>query len=446
MDYLALPTRATTVNFQVVGNDNTGLFSVPPAIHSLGQLIFTSPGAASCRATISLNLRDNGGIANGGIDTSATQTFVINVTNQQPVAQPDSYSIPHDKVFSLAAPGVLANDDDPDGDPLTAKLVSSPNNGKVVFNSDGSFSYTPNPGFAGLENFTYSVSDGDTPSPPISVNLKVTNFPPVAQPDSYSIPHDKVFNLPAPGVLANDDDPDGDPLTAKLVSSPNSGKVVFNSDGSFSYTPNPGFAGPENFTYSVSDGVSPSPPISVNLKVTNFPPGAQPDSYSIPHDKVFNLPAPGVLANDDDPDGDPLTAKLVSSPNNGKVVFNSDGSFSYTPNPGFAGPENFTYSVSDGDTPSPPISVNLNVTNLPTNQPPQANSDRYNTPHDKTLNVVIPGVLANDIDPDGDPLSAKPISLPKNGKINFNPDGSFNYTPNPGFVGLEEFSYSVSDG
>ncbi|MEG4131508.1 Ig-like domain-containing protein, partial [Microcoleus sp. Pol11C1] len=211
---------------------------------------------------------------------------------------------------------------------------------------------------------------------------------------------------PAPGVLANDDNPDGDALTAKLDFAPNFGKVVFNSDGSFSYTPNPGFAGPDNFTYTVSDGVSPSPPISVNLNVTNLPPGAQSDTYSIPHDKVFNLPAPGVLANDDNPDGDALTAKLDFAPSFGKVVFNSDGSFSYTPNPGFAGPDNFTYIVSDGVSPSPPISVNLNVTNLPTNQPPQANSDRYNTPHDKTLNVVFPGVLANDIDPDGDPLSA----------------------------------------
>ncbi|MBE9183346.1 cadherin-like domain-containing protein [Microcoleus sp. LEGE 07076] len=66
---------------------------------------------------------------------------------------------------------------------------------------------------------------------------------------------------------------------------------------------------------------------------------AQPDSYSIPHDKVFNLPAPGVLANDIDPDGDTLTAKLVSAPNFGKINFNSDGSFSYTPNPGFVGLE-----------------------------------------------------------------------------------------------------------
>ncbi|MEG4385594.1 cadherin-like domain-containing protein, partial [Microcoleus sp. N9_A2] len=362
------------------------------------------------------------------------------------MAQPDSYSIPHDKVFNLPAPGVLANDDDFDGDALTAKLLSTPNNGKLNFNSDGSFSYTPNPGFAGPDNFTYSISNGASPSPPVPVNLNVINFPPAGQPDNYSIPHDKVFNLPARGVLANDDDLDGDPLTAKLVSVPNNGKVNFNPDGSFSYTPNPGFAGFDNFTYSVSDGASPSPPVPVNLNVINFPPAGQPDNYSIPQDKVFNLPARGVLANDDDLDGDALTAKLVSTPNNGKVVFNSDGSFSYTPNPGFAGFDNFTYSVSDGVLPSPSVSVNLNVTKFLINQPPQANRDSYNTPHDKTLNVVIPGVLANDIDPDGDPLTAKFESVPKNGKLNFNPDGSFSYTPNPGFVGLEEFSYSVSDG
>ncbi|WP_442921481.1 Ig-like domain-containing protein [Microcoleus sp. PH2017_28_MFU_U_A] len=126
----------------------------------------------------------------------------------------------------------------------------------------------------------------------------------------------------------------------------------FNSDGSFSYTPNPGFAGPDNFTYSVSDGVSPSPAIFVNLNVTNQPPIGQTDNYTIPHTKVFNQQAPGVLGNDSDPDGDILTAKVLSNPINGKVNFNTDGSFSYIPNPGFAGTDNFSYSVSDGVSPS----------------------------------------------------------------------------------------------
>jgi hypothetical protein len=73
---------AQTVSFQVVGNDNTALFSVLPAIDSLGQLTFTPVGGATGTANITLNLRDNGGIANGGVDTSANQTFVINTSNQ----------------------------------------------------------------------------------------------------------------------------------------------------------------------------------------------------------------------------------------------------------------------------------------------------------------------------------------------------------------------------
>jgi hypothetical protein len=261
------------------------------------------------------------------------------------------------------------------------------------------------------------------------VELNVTNFPPEAQSDRYSIPPDKVFNLPAPGVLGNDDDFDGDALTAKLDLAPKFGQVVFNSDGSFSYTPNPGFAGHDNFTYTVSDGVWPSAPISVELNVTNFPtnqpPQANSDRYNTPHDKTLNVEVPGVLANDIDADGDPLSATLQSVPSNGKVNFNPDGSFSYTPNPGFVGFDNFTYTVSDGTFTSGSAEIRINVTN----QPPQPNSDRYNTPHDKTLNVEVPGVLANDIDADGDPLSATLQSLPSNGKVNFNPDGSFSYTP-----------------
>ncbi|MEG4634732.1 Ig-like domain-containing protein, partial [Microcoleus sp. AR_TQ3_B6] len=164
--------------------------------------------------------------------------------------------------------------------------------------------------------------------------------------------------------------------------------------------PNPGFAGFDNFTYTVSDGVSPSAPIPVNLEVTNLPtnqpPQANSDRYNTPHDKTLNVLFPrGVLANDFDSDGDPLSATLESLPSNGKVIFNSDGSFSYTPNPGFFGLDNFSYSLSDGTFTSGSAGVNINVTN----QHPQANSDRYNTPHDKTLNVLFPrGVLANDFD------------------------------------------------
>ncbi|WP_293191889.1 MULTISPECIES: esterase-like activity of phytase family protein, partial [unclassified Microcoleus] len=102
-----------TVNFQVVGNDNPGLFSVPPAIGFFGQLTFTPATSGTGKANITLNLRDNGGIANGGIDTSANQTFVINITNSPPIANPDTYKVEHDRVLT-GFPSVLFNDFDPD--------------------------------------------------------------------------------------------------------------------------------------------------------------------------------------------------------------------------------------------------------------------------------------------------------------------------------------------
>ncbi|TAE72503.1 MAG: hypothetical protein EAZ86_00040, partial [Oscillatoriales cyanobacterium] len=123
------------------------------------------------------------------------------------------------------------------------------------------------------------------PSGAVAVNFNVTNQPPAGQTDNYTIPHTKVFNQQAPGVLGNDSDLDGDILTAKVLSNPINGKVNFNTDGSFSYTPNAGFAGPDSFTYSVSDGVSPSPAVFVNLNVTNQPPAGQTDNYTIPHTK-----------------------------------------------------------------------------------------------------------------------------------------------------------------
>ncbi|MEG4148807.1 choice-of-anchor Y domain-containing protein, partial [Microcoleus sp. Pol12B5] len=99
---------AQTVSFQVVGNDNAALFSVPPAIDSLGQLTFTPAGGATGGANITLNLRDSGGNDFGGVDTSANQTFVINITNNPPFAAMDYYQTLHGQVLNVpVADGVL---------------------------------------------------------------------------------------------------------------------------------------------------------------------------------------------------------------------------------------------------------------------------------------------------------------------------------------------------
>jgi VCBS repeat-containing protein len=71
------------------------------------------------------------------------------------------------------ADGVLKNDTDPDGDVLTAGSASTPGQGSVLLNADGSFTYTPNAGAAGTDTFTYEASDGVLSSP-ATVTITIT--------------------------------------------------------------------------------------------------------------------------------------------------------------------------------------------------------------------------------------------------------------------------------
>src|SRR5918993_1070735 len=144
------------------------------------------------------------------------------VTNQAPVAAGDAFSTAEDTVLTVAAPGVLGNDADPDGDPVTAVVVTGPSHGSLTLNADGSFSYTPAADFAGSDSFNYRATDGSLNSNPVTVTITVTatNDTPAGVADAYTTAEDTVLTVPAPGVLGNDADPDGDPLTAVLVTGP----------------------------------------------------------------------------------------------------------------------------------------------------------------------------------------------------------------------------------
>ena len=109
---------------------------------------------------------------NGGSDTATVNVTVSNV-NDPPVATGNSYTINQDTVLSVAAPGVLGDDSDIDGDALTATLVSGPSHGTVTLGADGSFTYTPAPHFAGSDSFTYHAFDGTANSNTATVSITV---------------------------------------------------------------------------------------------------------------------------------------------------------------------------------------------------------------------------------------------------------------------------------
>ena len=117
----------------------------------------------------------------------------------------------------------------------------------------------------------------------------------------------------------------------------------------------------------------------------------------------------------------------------------ADGKFTYTPNAGFQGADSFSYSVSDGFGGTDEATVTIVVGN----DPPDAIDDAFNATYgiaDGTANL-----LANDVEPDGDAMTVTGFTAAANGTLAVGADGTFSYTPNAGFFGVDTFSYTVSD-
>jgi ABC-type uncharacterized transport system substrate-binding protein len=475
-----------------------------------------------------------------GFGGSDVATVAVSVTNQAPVAVNDVYSTDQVTTLNIAAPGVLGNDSDADGDALSAVLVSDVSNGTLTLNADGSLTYVP--GLTGADSFTYVATDGisDSNVATVTINVGVTNLPPeVVNPgtqtnteiDQVSLaivasdPNGDALSYSASGlpvglsidpasgvisgtvsyqavvhpdtaatyavtvsvddgslvsstsfdwnvddlnqdpvanddnattdpdtavtvmVLSNDTDADNDTLSVTGVTvQPLNGSVQINGDGSITYTPDQGFVSTDNFTYEIADGFGGTDTAIVTISVVNEAPVAMDDNYSVEQDTVLAIVAPGVLANDSDADGDSLTAVLQSIPSNGSVILSANGSFVYEPNPGFVGSDSFTYVANDGFVDSNLATVTISVNEVGVNHPPVAVDDSYSTQQDSALSIAAPGVLGNDSDVDGDALTAILDTAPSNGVVSLNANGSFDYTPNAGFVGTDSFTYVANDG
>ena len=119
---------------------------------------------------------------------------------------------------------------------------------------------------------------------------------------------------------------------------------------------------------------------------------------------------------------------------------NPDGSIDYTPDPDFFGSDSFTYEVCDfaGDCDTATVDITVD----PVNDPPTAADDFANVDQNTPTDIDVQG---NDGDIDGDTLTTSLTSLPSDGTASVNPDGTVEYTPDPGFIGNDSFTYEVCD-
>ena len=265
--------------------------------------------------------------------------------------------------------------------------------------------------------------------------------------DTYGIAEDQELSLPAPGVLENDTGGNSDSLTVEILEEPLNGTLTLNVDGGFTYIPNADFNGEDHYTYTASDGYYESLPTTVLITIdaVDDNPFAQSDQYEIDEDNPLGVSEPGILENDGDADGDPITSALVMAPTSGTLALSPDGSFEYTPNLDFNGEDSFIYLANDGALDSEETTVIIQVNAV--NDVPIASDDPYATDEDTVLTVAMPGVLGNDVDVDEqDILSASMVHDTSNGTLMLLSDGSFTYVPEQDFNGFDIFTYEVSDG
>lgn len=265
----------------------------------------------------------------------------------------------------------------------------------------------------------------------------------------------------ADGVLSNDLLPPSSDIV--YVGTATHGTVSLDkSDGSFTYTPDNGYRGPDHFVYHVSyknaNGTNNYYYATAHITVGKAPIG-RPDSYSTDENTTLHVNSSGnsVLHNDQPGDGDGMQVEVATKPSHGSLILSADGTFVYTPDTNYYGDDTFTYTIVSGLLDAGPVSVDITVNHV--EQAPVAAGDIYGTTMGKTLTVTAAdSVLTNDSDVDTSnaDLKAKLKSGPEHGALSNTGvgdldtgdifDGTFSYVPDKGWVGSDTFTYCAWDG
>ncbi|HEY3567701.1 MAG TPA: Ig-like domain-containing protein [Thermoanaerobaculia bacterium] len=368
---------------------------------------------------------------------SATATVFVTVAPNHPPTAYDDFA--RTDVGQPATLKVLANDTDPDGDSLRISYTTQGAHGSVeIIDWATTVIYSPAPGFTGTDTFTYTMTDDRDAyaTATVTVSVGAVNHPPVAVNDSATVAEDSQTDV---AVLANDTDPDNDPLTVASVAQGSHGAVVINPNQTVQYTPAANYNGPDSFTYTISDGHggTATGTVAINVSSVDDAPIANPDSASVAEDGTVSIP---VLANDADPEGDILTVTAVTQGTHGAAVINPDKTVQYTPSANYNGPDSFTYTISDGHGGTATGTVAINVT--PVDDPPVAVSDAATVVAGQAVTVPV---LANDTDIDGPALAVTSVTQGAHGTVAINGDQTVTYTAGL-YIGSDSFTYTVSDG
>ncbi len=456
---LITSTAITTINknelytYSLIANDEEGdslewsVISLPNWLSLSGSTLTGTPSKDDVgENSVAIKVSDS--------YTDVSYYFTIDVKNTAPTTINHTYQTNEDTegVFDLSSYASDANT----GDSLTYTIVTNPTHGSLSL-SGSTVTYTPTSNYYGMDSFTFKVTDENLVDSNIStmnINVAEVNDVPVANDDSATTDEDIAVTI---DVLSNDnDDADQggvlDISTLEIETQASFGTALV-VDGKIKYIPNKDFNGTDSFTYTVKDNglitstetksgvlISNVAKVTVSVNALNDAPVAVNDFYTInENDKNSTLL---VYLNDTDAEStlNRSDTQIVSNPTHGTVIKDSDDIFKYTPNTNYVGTDSFTYKIKDSDG----IYSNIATVSISINDveyaPVAFDSSSEINEDNKSIHLL------SVIDNDNDTLTYNVTSQPSNGSVSISNDGTYTYTPNANFNGIDSFSFTANDG
>jgi len=406
-------------------SDTPNYFVVP---HSSGTLTASASAAPNAPnglfASSAASVFPTGGLeaaTNYWVDVvfnPASQT-----SNQPPVANNDSgFTATKNTPLTIPASALLANDTDPNGDPLSITSVSSPTNGTATYNATTqNVTFTPTTGYTGAAGFTYAITDGRGGAASANAALTVNTAPTTAS----------LFQASdTPATLS-----DADASAVELG-------VRFQASAAGTITGLRFYKGAQNTGTHIADLWSASGTLLASATFAGeTASGWQQVSFSSPVALTAGTTYVAAYHTNtghySDTAGYFTTAHssgALTAPASGNGVYNYGASDSFPTN---------TYNATNYW-----VDVVFNPASQTSNQPPVANNDSGFTATKNTpLTIPASALLANDTDPNGDPLSITSVSSPTNGTATYNATTqNVTFTPTTGYTGAAGFTYAITDG
>ncbi|EPO0041162.1 tandem-95 repeat protein, partial [Vibrio harveyi] len=390
-------------------------------------------------------------------DGELTDDNIININfeavNDAPIVSgPIVLSTDEDVGITFSADDLLANASDVEGDALSISDISySGDNGELVDNGNGTYTFMPNENFNGEVDIDYKVFDG---TDEVDTHLDLTVIPVNDVPVPGAPLHTQMLEngtiiIEAKDLLSGATDVDGDILHIEnlLLVDQSQGTLTDNGDNTFTFEPTSNFYGEVNLTFDISDGQASAPSTAkIDVEIVNEGPEVSgPVDAVVDEDGSITITQEDLLANATDVDGDNLEAvNLSTNDPNATIVENADGSFTITPSENFFGEIEFTYDVTDAiET----VAADLNLTVNPVNDLPDVPDLSFTTEDGEAITITEAELLAQATDIEGDDLSVVNVtSLSDTVQVTDNGDGTYTLTPEQGFFGNVDLTFDVSDG